>query len=114
MKTKYPIEILDLRNQPDHISPQKIQLIQEYGADPDNAKLFLIIVRRREVDLISDGNKLIEVKVIKMKILNFTVFRKKYNLKDDTMNESKLEKVYNYELYRRYSKIFSDTGFVNM
>ena len=64
MKTKYPFKTIDLRHQLDLITPKKIQLIQEYGADPDNAKLFLIIVRRREIELISDGNKLIEVKVI--------------------------------------------------
>ena len=46
MKTKYPIKIIDLRHQPDHIMPKKIQLFQEYGTDPDNAKLFLIKVRR--------------------------------------------------------------------
>ena len=64
MKTKYPIEIIDLRHQTDHISPKKIQLFQEYSADPDNAKFYLILIRRREIELISDGNKLIEVKVI--------------------------------------------------
>ena len=64
MKTKYPIEIIDLRDQPDHKTPKKIQLFQEYGDDPDNARLFVIIIRRREIELISDGNKLIEVKVI--------------------------------------------------
>ena len=36
----------------------------EYGCDPDNARFFLILIRRRETELISDGNKLIEVKVI--------------------------------------------------
>ena len=64
MKTKYPIEIIDLRHQPDHITPKKIQLFQEYTADPENAKFYLIVIRRREIELISDGNKLIEVKVI--------------------------------------------------
>ena len=64
MKTEYPIEIIELRHQPDHITPKKIQLFQEYGTDPDKARLFLIIIRRRKVELISDGNKLIEVKVI--------------------------------------------------
>ena len=64
MKTKYPIQIVDLRHQPDHISPKKIQLFQEYSADPDNAKFYLIVIRRREIELISDGNKLIEIKVI--------------------------------------------------
>ena len=36
MKTKYPIEIIDLRHQSDHITPKKIQLFQEYSADPEN------------------------------------------------------------------------------
>ena len=64
MKTKYPIEIIDLRHQADHITPQKIQLFLEYGADPENVRFFLILIRRREIELISDGNKLIEVRVI--------------------------------------------------
>ena len=63
MKTKYPIEIIDLRNQADHITPKKNQIFQEYGTDPDNDRLFVIIITRREIELISDGNKLIEVKV---------------------------------------------------
>ena len=64
MKTKYPIEIIDLRHQADHITPKKIQLFLEYGADPENARFFLILIRRREIELISDGNKLIEIKII--------------------------------------------------
>ena len=64
MKTKYPIEIIDLRHQPDHITPKKNQIFDEYGTDPDNARLFLIFFRRREKEMIPDGNKLIEVKVI--------------------------------------------------
>ena len=64
MKTKYPIEIIDLRHQSDHITPNKIQIFLEYGADPDSARFFLTLIRRREIELISDGNKLIEVKVI--------------------------------------------------
>ena len=64
METKYPIEIIDLRHQTDHITPKKNQLFHEYSANPDNARLFLILIRRREIELISDGNKLIEVKII--------------------------------------------------
>ena len=64
MKTKYPIEKIDLRHQSDYITPKKIQLFHEYGTDSDNARLFVILIRRREIELISDGNKLIEVKVI--------------------------------------------------
>ena len=71
MEAKYCIEIIDLRDQLDHITPKKIQLCQEFDAGPDNAKLFLRLFKRREKELISDGSKLIEVKVKKMKILIF-------------------------------------------
>ena len=33
-----------------------------------------------------------------MKILNFEVFMKKYNLKNDTLNESELQRVYKYKI----------------
>ena len=49
-----------------------------------------------------------------MKILKFKDFMKKYNLKNDTMNESELQKIYNYPIYPKKSKIYSDKGFVNI
>ena len=49
-----------------------------------------------------------------MKVLNFKDFMKKYNLKNDTMNESQLQKIYNYPIYPRDSKIYSDKGFINI
>ena len=64
MKTKYPIVFIDLRHQSDHKTPKKVQLFLEYGADPENARFFLMLLRRREIELISDGNKLFEIKVI--------------------------------------------------
>ena len=33
-----------------------------------------------------------------MKILNFKDFMKKHNLKNDTMNEGELQRVYNYPI----------------
>ena len=39
---------------------------------------------------------------------------KKYNLKDQTMSESDLQKVYNYKIYPRDSKITTNKGFVNI
>ena len=45
---------------------------------------------------------------IKMKILNFKDFMKNYNLKNDTMNAFDLQRVNNYPIYPRDSKIFSD------
>ena len=47
-----------------------------------------------------------------MKILNFKDFMKKNKLKNDTMKESELQKNYNYPIYPRDSKIYSDKGFV--
>ena len=64
MKTKYPIQVIDLRFQADHITPKKIQLFEEYRSDPANARLYVILIRGREIELISDGSKLIEVKII--------------------------------------------------
>ena len=64
METKYPIQIIDLRHQSDHIKLKKYQLFHEYNLNPDNARLFLILIRRREIELISDDNILKEVNVI--------------------------------------------------
>ena len=64
MKNKYPIQVIDLRFQADHISSKKIQLFEEYRERPNNARLYIIFIRRREIEFMSDGNKLIEVKVI--------------------------------------------------
>ena len=49
-----------------------------------------------------------------MLVLNFKDFMKKYNLKNDTMNESQLQRIYNYPIYPRNSKIYTDKGFVNI
>ena len=49
-----------------------------------------------------------------MKLLNFKDFMRKYNLKNDTMNESHLQKIYNYFTYPRNYKIYSDKAFVNI
>ena len=39
---------------------------------------------------------------------------KKYNLKNDTMNKSELQRVYNYPINPRDSKIYTDKCFVNI
>ena len=39
---------------------------------------------------------------------------KKYKLKNNTMTESELQRVYNYSIYPRDSKIYTDRGFVNI
>ena len=49
-----------------------------------------------------------------MKILRFKDFKEKNNSKNDAMNESELQKIYNYPIYPRDSKIHSDKEFVNI
>ena len=66
MKDKYPIQVIDLRHRIDHISPKKVQLFEEYKNDPvyNNKRLYVILIRHKQIEMISDGNKFIEVKVI--------------------------------------------------
>ena len=49
-----------------------------------------------------------------MKKLNFKDFMKGYTLKNDTMNESELQRVFNCPIYPRDAKIYSNKGFVNI
>ena len=48
MKNYYPIQIIDLRFQVDHISPKKIRLFEEYDPNPTNTTLFVILIKRRD------------------------------------------------------------------
>ena len=49
-----------------------------------------------------------------MKNLSFKDFMKINKLKIDTVDEFQLQKLYNYPIYPRDSKIYSDRGFVNI
>ena len=64
MKKYYPIQIIDLRFQVDHISPKKIRLFEEYDNNPVNTDLYVILIKHREIKMISDGNKIIGVEVV--------------------------------------------------
>ena len=64
MKYRYPIQITDLRFQVDYITPKKIQFFSEFSQDPANGRLFIILIRHRQIEMISDNNKIFEVKVI--------------------------------------------------
>ena len=55
-----------------------------------------------------------KLKLFKMTILNFKDFMKKYNLKNDTMNEFQLRRFYYYPKYPHDSNIYSDKSFVNI
>ena len=62
-KSFYPIQLIDLRFQVDRITPQKKQIFEEFSEDPDNERFFVILIRYRQIQMISDGNKITEVKV---------------------------------------------------
>ena len=66
MKNKYPIQVIDLKHQVDPKTPKKNQLFEEFNTDPltVNARIFVIIFRHRRNEMISHGNKIIEVKVL--------------------------------------------------
>ena len=49
-----------------------------------------------------------------MKIINFEDYLKKHNLKNDTMIELDLQRVYNYSIDLRDSIKYSDRGFANI
>ena len=64
MKKYYPIQIIDPRFQVDHISPKKIRLFEEYDDNLTNTILDDILIKHREIKMISDGNKIISVEVV--------------------------------------------------
>ena len=63
MKFFYSIQTIDLRFHVDHITLQKIQLFEEFADSPDKERLFVILIRHRQIEMLSDGNKILEVKV---------------------------------------------------
>ena len=41
-----------------------MQLFEKLSEDPDNERLFVILIRHRQIKMFSDGNKMMEVVVI--------------------------------------------------
>ena len=64
MKTDYPIQVIDLRHQVDHISPEKVHFFGESREDPANARIFVILIRHSQIEMISGGFKNTEIKVL--------------------------------------------------
>ena len=57
MKTFYLIQVVDLRFQIHYITPKKITLFEEYENAPENTNLYVILMKHREINMVSDGNK---------------------------------------------------------
>ena len=64
MKKYYPFQLIDLQFQVDQISPKKIRLFEEYDDDAVNTNIYIILIKHRQVKMISDGSKIISVEVI--------------------------------------------------
>ena len=64
MKKIHPTKVIDLRFQVDHVNSKKVPLLGKYRGAAKNARLVMIIIRQREIKVISDGNKITENTVI--------------------------------------------------
>ena len=63
MKSKYPIQVIDLRHQLDHITPNDIQWFEDCRNDPAIARLFVSLLRYWQNEMISDGKKVHKLKL---------------------------------------------------
>ena len=64
MKKKIPFHFIDLTFQVNQVNPKKMGLFEEYKGSTKNARLFIILIRHKEIKLMSDGDKVTEVTVI--------------------------------------------------
>ena len=60
----------------DHKSPKRVQLFQGQRNDPANARLFMIFIRYRQIETISDGHEITVNKVIKKILDKLKIFVK--------------------------------------
>ena len=64
MKTFYPIQVIDVRFQNDYITPKKIRFSDEYQNAPENTKLYVILIKRGEINMVSDASKIFGIEWI--------------------------------------------------
>ena len=58
----YPIQVFDLRFQVDHVNPSKIQLFEEYTSTVIFVRLFAILIRHKEYEMVPDANKYTQIR----------------------------------------------------
>ena len=63
-KNKCPIQVRDLRLQVDDINPTKNPQFEEYRGATTNGRLYMILIRHRESEMIPDGNMITQVNII--------------------------------------------------
>ena len=63
----YPNQVIDLRFQVDLLTPMKIQLFEENRAEflevHIDSRIFTILFRRKKLTMVSNANKVTEIKV---------------------------------------------------
>ena len=64
MKTFYPIQVIDLRFQVDYITSKKIRLFEEYENAPENTNSYVILIKHREINMVSDGNRITGIELV--------------------------------------------------
>ena len=64
MRIEYPIQKIILRFHLDHNKPKKTQFIEENIGATNNARLFMIFIRRKEIKMVAGGNEITEVNII--------------------------------------------------
>ena len=64
MNAFYPIQVIALRFQIDYITPKKFRLFEEYENTPENTNLYVILIKHRENNMVSDGNKFTGIELI--------------------------------------------------
>ena len=60
----FSFQVNDFRHKVDHITPKGIQFFEEDRNDTGNARIFFTLIRQKQIEMISDGNKNTENKVI--------------------------------------------------
>ena len=64
MENFYSSNVFVSRHQVDFVSPKKIQLFEEYRNDTASARIFVIFIRHRHFEMISNGDIVTEIKFI--------------------------------------------------
>ena len=64
MKTFYPIQVIDLRFQIDYITPTKIRTFEENKNAPENTNIYVLLIKHREIKMVSVGNKKTKIELI--------------------------------------------------
>ena len=64
LKTYYPFQVIDLRFQIDYLTPKRTRLFEEYETAPEHTNLHFILIKHKEIKVVSKGNKTTTIELI--------------------------------------------------